>query len=57
MRRALLVLLLSPAVLGADTYPRQAGIDAVHYVFRLGLSDTFGDEYATRATGEGGPLT
>ena len=39
MGRGLLVLLLFPAVLGADTYPRQTGVDAVHYVFRLGLSD------------------
>ena len=27
------------ATLNADTYPRQPGIDALHYVFRLGLSD------------------
>lgn len=32
-------LLLCPAVLAADTYPRQAGIDVIHYVFRLGLTD------------------
>ena len=29
---------LAPVV-AADTYPRQAGIDAIHYVFRLALSD------------------
>jgi aminopeptidase N len=40
MRRGLLLLLLFPVTIHADTYPRQAGIDAVHYVFRLGLSDT-----------------
>lgn len=32
-------LLLFPAVLAADTYPRQSGIDVIHYVFRLGLTD------------------
>ena len=39
MRRGLLLLLLFPGLLEADTYPRQTGVDAVHYVFRLGLSD------------------
>ncbi len=39
MRRVVLVLLLFPTILFADTYPRQNGVDAVHYVFRLGLSD------------------
>jgi aminopeptidase N len=24
---------------GADTYPRQSGLDVIHYVFRLGLTD------------------
>jgi aminopeptidase N len=33
------LLLLIPAALFADTYPRQTGLDVVHYVFRLGLSD------------------
>jgi aminopeptidase N len=37
--RLIIVLLLVPAVLSADTYPRQPGVDAIHYVFRLGLSD------------------
>jgi aminopeptidase N len=31
------LVLASPAA--ADTYPRQPGVDAVHYVFRVGLSD------------------
>ena len=35
---AFLVLALS-ASLGADTYPRQPGVDAVHYVFRLAMGD------------------
>ncbi len=35
---ALLVLALSVS-LGADTYPRQPGVDAVHYVFRLEMGD------------------
>lgn len=40
-RRAavLLCACLAPAAL-ADTYPRQAGVDAVHYEFRLELRDT-----------------
>jgi aminopeptidase N len=37
--RLTVLLALIPAVLSADTYPRQPGIDALHYVFRLGLSD------------------
>jgi aminopeptidase N len=36
---SLLAALLVPLAAGADTYPRQPGVDAVHYVFRLGLSD------------------
>src|SRR5688572_1109518 len=62
--RTLLVLLLIPCVLeadtrgphdadyaswGGDTYPRQTGVDAIHYVFRLTLSDT-SDEIAGEAT-------
>jgi aminopeptidase N len=46
MRAALFRVLLSLAValpgtatLWADTYPRQAGVDAVHYVFRITLRD------------------
>ena len=38
-----------PAALGADTYPRQTGIDAVHYVFRLALGDA-SDEITGEAT-------
>jgi aminopeptidase N len=37
-RGFLLLLLLSTAGL-ADTYPRQPGIDAVHYTFRIALRD------------------
>ena len=33
------LLLVLTATLNADTYPRQAGVDALHYVFRLGLTD------------------
>src|SRR5918993_1921649 len=47
--RALLVLLLIPCVLEADTYPRQTGVDAIHYVFRLALSDA-SDQIAGEAT-------
>ena len=39
MRRLLPLLLLNAAILEADTYPRQNGVDAIHYVFRLGVSD------------------
>jgi aminopeptidase N len=35
----MLVLLLFPLVSLADTYPRQHGIDVVHYTFRLSVSD------------------
>ena len=37
-RLALLLSLLPTAAL-ADTYPRQAGVDAIHYVFRLTVGD------------------
>src|SRR3989337_292219 len=49
MTRCLLLLLLCPAVLGADTYPRQTGVDAIHYVFRLALGDA-SDEITGEAT-------
>ena len=49
MRRLVPLLLLFPALLEADTYPRQTGIDAVHYQFRLTLSDD-SDEIAGEAT-------
>ena len=43
MKTFLLVCLLTAALLprraAADTYPRQPGVDAIHYVFRLTLSD------------------
>jgi aminopeptidase N len=35
----------------ADTYPRQAGIDAIHYTFRLTLSDA-SDEISGEATAD-----
>jgi hypothetical protein len=44
---ALLALASAPA--RADTYPRQAGVDALHYAFRLSLSDE-SDEIAGEAT-------
>jgi aminopeptidase N len=37
---AVLAIVASTAVVRADTYPRQAGVDAAHYIFRLELSDT-----------------
>ena len=39
MRRLLPFFLLLPAILEADTYPRQTGIDVMHYQFRLTLGD------------------
>jgi aminopeptidase N len=35
----LVVLLLRPSLVQADTYPRQPGIDALHYTFKLTLGD------------------
>ena len=49
MRMLPAALLLLPALVFADTYPRQPGVDALHYVFRLTLTDTT-DEIAGRAT-------
>ena len=31
---------LAASVAGADTYPRQPGLDAIHYVFRLAVNDS-----------------
>jgi aminopeptidase N len=39
LRSIAALLVLCTATLGADTYPRQSGVDALHYVFRLELSD------------------
>ena len=36
----IITLLLAAADSRADTYPRQPGIDIVHYVFRLSIEDT-----------------
>ena len=38
--RLFALLLLFPGALHADTYPRQPGVDVLHYVFRLTLSDS-----------------
>lgn len=45
-----LVLILSSSRLGADTYPRQSGIDAEHYVFRLSLMPGANAEVTGEAT-------
>lgn len=45
----LLGIVLSSLVAFADTYPRQANVDVLHYVFRLTLSDD-NDEIAGEAT-------
>ncbi|HEY2783892.1 MAG TPA: M1 family aminopeptidase [Fimbriiglobus sp.] len=44
-----LLLYVSPAA--ADNYPRQTGVDAIHYVFRLTLSDDT-DEIVGESTAE-----
>jgi hypothetical protein len=49
MRRLLLAALFAVIQLAADTYPRQPGIDALHYVFRVTLSDDT-DEIIGEAT-------
>jgi aminopeptidase N len=36
---ALLAVFWVPSVAGADTYPRQPSVDAVHYVFRVVVTD------------------
>ena len=37
---ALILSSTSTLPLAADTYPRQAGVDALHYVFNLTFSDS-----------------
>src|SRR3954452_8803544 len=49
MKTSLLLGLSLCAVLSADTYPRQPGIDVQHYVFRISLSDDT-DEIAGETT-------
>lgn len=51
IRSAVLALAaaLLPAASGADTYPRQPGVDAIHYVFRLAIDDS-SDRIAGEAT-------
>jgi aminopeptidase N len=51
MRRFLLAALLCAMQIAADTYPRQPGIDAQHYIFKLAFSDDT-DEIAGEATVE-----
>lgn len=48
-RRFVALFLLIPTVVLADTYPRQPGIDVLHYVFRLRLTDA-SDEIAGETT-------
>jgi aminopeptidase N len=43
--------LLAAFCCAADTYPRQPGVDAIHYIFRLTLSDST-DEIAGEATAD-----
>lgn len=49
MTRLLIALLLVPALASADTYPRQTGVDAIHYVFHLSLGDA-SDEISGQTT-------
>jgi aminopeptidase N len=50
-------LAAAAAVISADTYPRQAGVDAIHYVFRLTVDDQSnriaGEAAVTLRVGEG----
>jgi aminopeptidase N len=46
---AVAILAAATASLAADTYPRQPNVDAVHYVFRLTLTDA-GNEIAGEST-------
>lgn len=43
------LLCLAPSLLLADTYPRQSGIEATHYVFRVTLGDQ-GDDLSGEAS-------
>jgi aminopeptidase N len=43
MLRLSALLLLLPTLASADTYPRQPGLDVLHYAFRLGLTDVSSD--------------
>jgi aminopeptidase N len=45
----LVMLIALRAVLHADTYPRQSGVDAIHYVFRLSFNDA-SDEISGEST-------
>ena len=45
----LVAVVLTAATAAADTYPRQPGVDAVHYVFRLTLGDA-SDEISGQTT-------
>ena len=47
--RLLPLLFLFAAILEADTYPRQTGVDVIHYQFRLGVTDG-SDEITGEAT-------
>ena len=46
---SLVVIALATPPCPADTYPRQPGIDALHYTYRLALRDE-GDEIEGKAT-------
>jgi aminopeptidase N len=46
-----LVLLLGATLAHADNYPRQPGLDAQHYIFRIALTDA-NDEVAGEATAD-----
>ncbi len=50
VRLVLLLVVAWPATTGADTYPRQPGIDARHYVFRLTLLTSNSNEIQGEAT-------
>ena len=45
----LVMLIALHDVVHADTYPRQPGVDAIHYIFRLSFNDA-NDEIAGEST-------
>ncbi len=51
MMRCLLVLLAVAGLAVADTYPRQSGVDALHYTFRITLGKS-GDDISGEATAD-----
>src|SRR5258708_1268225 len=49
MKKLIIAVTLTAALACADNYPRQPGVDAQHYIFRVTLSDDT-DQIAGEAT-------